>query len=110
MADVTYFVALPFVAAERQRLIVFADGRHRADALSLRKNGWTVWEPQPWELVCQDDSMTQEPTKTGLIGLDRTQYGASVERRPGLGYVSRSAPALSSAYDLLQRIGATCQE
>ena len=49
--------------------------------------------------------MTQEPAKTGLLGLDRIQYSASVERRPGLGYLPRSAPALSSAYDLLQRIG-----
>jgi hypothetical protein len=90
---------------ERQRLIVFADGRQRADALTLRKNGWIVWEPQPWELVSQDTATAQEPAKTGVLGLDRTQHSALVERRPGLGYLPRSAPALSSAYGLLQRIG-----
>lgn len=88
---------------ERQRLIVFADGRKRADALNLRKNGWKVWEPQPWELLSPLEAA--EPTKTGLRGFDRTQHSASAERRSGVAYLPRSARALSSAYELLGKLG-----
>jgi hypothetical protein len=88
---------------ERQRLIVFVDGRKRADALNLRKNGWKVWEPQPWELLSPLEAV--EPTKTGLLGFDRTQHSASAEQRPGLAYLPKSAPALSSAYELLGTLG-----
>ncbi len=87
---------------ERQRLIVFADGRRRADALNLRKNGWKVWEPQPWELVPSDET---EPAKTGLLGIDRTQHSAIGERRAGIAYLPKSAKSLSSAYELLGRLG-----
>lgn len=88
---------------ERQRLVVFADGRQRADAMALRKHGWKVWEPEPWELLSPGDAV--EPKKTGLLGFDRTEHSASAERRPSLGYLPKTAPALSSAYELLRKIG-----
>ncbi|MCK1480543.1 ATP-binding protein [Bradyrhizobium sp. 197] len=88
---------------ERQRLILFADGRKRADALNLRKNGWKVWEPQPWELLSPVE--VADPTKTGLLGFDRIQHSASAERRPSLAYLPKSARALSSAYELLGKLG-----
>lgn len=88
---------------ERQRLVVLADGRQRADALTLRRHGWKVWEPQSWELFSPGDAM--EPAKTGLLGFDRTQHSASAERRPGIAYLPKNVPALSSAYELLRKIG-----
>jgi hypothetical protein len=88
---------------ERQRLVLFADGRQRADAMTLRKHGWKVWEPEPWELLSPGDAV--EPKKIGLLGFDRTQHSASAERRPGLGFLPKTAPALSSAYELLRKIG-----
>lgn len=88
---------------ERQRLIVLADGRKRTDALNLRKNGWKVWEPQPWELLPLQE--TTEPAKTGLLGLDRSQHSGSAERCTGIAYLPKSARALSSAYELLGKLG-----
>jgi hypothetical protein len=88
---------------ERQRLIVFADARRRADAVKLRRQGWKVWEPSPSELLSGGMGLS-EPSQTGFSGLDRSMQSAFKETRPSVGFLPKSAPALAEAYRRLNQL------
>lgn len=72
---------------ERQRLIASASARNRAELEPLRKQGWTIWEVSPRDILGLDD----RPTCIGSRGIDGSRRGAAseVHCRPG--------PALSHA-------------
>jgi hypothetical protein len=88
---------------ERQRLVVFADARRRSDAVQLRRHGWKVWEPRPWELLPAGRTFA-EPAKTEVLGIDRSLHSAFAEQRPNIGYLEKSAAPLSEAFRRLKEI------
>ena len=57
---------------ERQRLVAFADARNRAELGPLRKQGWSLWEISPRDIIEPDD----HPTRIGSRGIDRSLRGA----------------------------------
>jgi len=98
---------------ERQRLLVLVDARRRSEIEPLRRQGWRIWEPRPWELL-QPAEIESEPVKVGVPGIDRIQRSAQAERRPSLGYMekglpdcpppTRSSPSLVPCWRARQRI------
>jgi hypothetical protein len=73
---------------ERQRLIAFVDARNRAELEPLRKQGWTIWEISPRDIVGLDD----RPTLIGSRGIDLEPPSANLRRagRPPRGGVRKA--------------------
>ena len=86
---------------ERQRLIAFADARQRAELHPLRKQGWTIWEISPRDIIGPDD----RPTRIGSPGIDRSRRGAASEVHCRPGFVSCEAPDLKQADEAIARLG-----
>jgi hypothetical protein len=86
---------------ERQRLIAFVDARNRAELEPLRKQGWTIWEISPRDIVGLDD----RPARIGSRGIDRSRRGAAREVHCRPGFVSCKAPDLKQADEAIARLG-----
>jgi hypothetical protein len=87
--------------AERQRLIVFADGRKRGELEPLRKQGWTVWEPAPKHIL----GPNTRAVRTGTRGIDRSQVGAAAETRCRPGFLTCKAPEFERLDEAMSRLG-----
>jgi hypothetical protein len=86
---------------ERQRLIAFANARNRAELEPLRKQGWTIWEISPRDILGLDD----RPTRIGSRGIDRSRRGAASEVHCRPGFVSCKASDLKLADEAIARLG-----
>jgi len=89
---------------ERQRLVLFADASRRTEVMTLRKHGWKVWEPRPWEIV-PNAFAAEEPARTRVTGIDTTLRSAAAERHPSVGYMPSTSQWLTKAYKLMSDIG-----
>jgi hypothetical protein len=88
----------------RQRLLLVAEARKRADIDPLLRHGWKVWEPRPCELV-KPSKIDIKPTNIGVPGIDRIERSAYAELHPSLGYMEKRSPVLSAAYRGLSDLG-----
>lgn len=75
---------------ERQRLLVLANARRRADVEILRSHGWRIWEPQPWELLPKVNGRL--PASIGLPGIDGSQRAAYAEQSAFSEFAESDAP------------------
>jgi hypothetical protein len=87
--------------AERQRLIAFADARNRADLEPLYKQGWTIWEISPKDIVGSD----QRPARIASRGIDQSWRGAVGELRCRPGFITCKAADLRQADEAIARLG-----
>jgi hypothetical protein len=86
---------------ERQRLIAFADARERADLEPLRKQGWTIWEISPSDILGPEEGAA----RIGSLGIDRSRRGAASEIRCRPGFVTCKAPDLDRLDEAMGRLG-----
>jgi hypothetical protein len=86
---------------ERQRLIAFVDARNRAELDPLRKQGWSIWEISPRDIIGPEG----RPMRIGSRGIDRSQWGAAGEVRCRPGFVPCEAPDLEQADEAILRLG-----
>ena len=86
---------------ERQRLIAFANARNRAELEPLRKQGWTIWEISPRDILGLDD----RPTRIRSRGIDGSRRGAASEVHCRPGFISCKASDLKQADEAIARLG-----
>lgn len=87
--------------AERQRLVLFADARRRADVEHLAGKGWTVWEPGLHEIL----GLRMPAGPSGCAGLDASIRGAAAELLRSPGFISCKAQPLKCADAALASLG-----
>lgn len=87
--------------AERQRLVLFADGRRRADLEPLRRQGWTIWEPLPSEL----EPASGAPVQVGCAGIDKSVLASVREQAGGVDYMTCASAQLTSAEKAMVALG-----
>lgn len=86
---------------ERQRLIAFVDARKRAELEPLRKQGWTVWEITPADILGRNKRIA----RIGAQGIDRSQRGAAGEVVCRPGFLTTKAADLEQANEALIHVG-----
>jgi hypothetical protein len=87
---------------EKHRLVVLANASHRQDAMSLRAQGWVVWEPAPEELLPAD---TPLPSRIRIPGVERVYRSAVAEIDQIVGWIERKSGVLARARAAVERLG-----
>lgn len=86
--------------AQRQRVIVIADGGSRDRVGPLKRDGWTVWEPTPAELLGDET-----PRHFGLRCVDVNFEAAHREQRCKIHFHSTTDHRLHECSRLLRDLG-----
>jgi hypothetical protein len=87
---------------ERQRFVLLAESRRRGDLAPLRKHGWRIWEPQPFEIA---PSSIDKLKRTAVPGIDRTLGSARTEADHSIGFMQVESGSLEAAYRDLADVG-----
>jgi hypothetical protein len=87
---------------EKHRLLVLANASRRQDAMSLKTQGWAVWEPAPEELLPADNA---PPSKIMIPGVERVHHSALAEVCQVVGWIERKSGVLAGARAAVERLG-----
>ena len=87
---------------DNHSLLLLAESRRREDIMSLRSNGWTIWEPAPWEI---SPGETVEPL-TGLSGLDVSIRGSRRELRQVIAWMNCRSPDMAALFQSFRNLSA----
>ncbi len=88
--------------AERQRFMLLAPADRREELDDLQRQGWTIWEPRPADLLPAERAV---PEKISLPGIDRVHHSAIAERNPQIGWMKLESGALAGARSAVERLG-----
>jgi hypothetical protein len=86
--------------AQRQRAILILDASARDRVGPLRRDGWTIWEPTPSDVIGQEISLP-----SGLGCLDRNIRAATREKSCVVSYSRCSDERLRRCYEHLLALG-----